>query len=99
MLKSSSDKDDAFANWVRMRHIREMLAIARLGSISGAANALNLTQPAVSKTLAEVEAELDTRLFNRTSHGLAQRKRAKRYCVIAERLNLSCAKRMKIYER
>lgn len=45
--------------------LRTFLAIADNGSLSAAADALFITQPAVSKRLAALEARLDTVLFNR----------------------------------
>lgn len=45
-------------------------AVARLGSISKAAEELNLTVSAVSHQIANLEAFVDRRLFNRSSRGL-----------------------------
>ena len=45
--------------------LQAFVAIADSGSFSLAAERLHLTQPAVSKRLAALEAELDTRLFDR----------------------------------
>lgn len=45
--------------------LQAFLAVAHSGSFSRAADALFLTQPAVSKRIAVLEAELDTRLFDR----------------------------------
>jgi DNA-binding transcriptional LysR family regulator len=41
------------------------LAVAETGSFTGAADRLFLTQPAISKRIAQLEADLDTRLFDR----------------------------------
>lgn len=41
------------------------LAVAEAGSFTGAAEQLSLTQPAVSKRIAQLEGDLDTRLFDR----------------------------------
>ncbi|MGB5065240.1 MAG: LysR family transcriptional regulator, partial [Candidatus Competibacter sp.] len=45
--------------------LQAFVTIADSGSFSLAAGRLHLTQPAVSKRLAALEAELDTRLFDR----------------------------------
>ncbi|MGG7564551.1 LysR substrate-binding domain-containing protein [Rhodovulum sp. DZ06] len=50
---------------IRMRHLRCFLAIARVGSVTGAAEALGTVQPAVSRTLRELEQELGAPLFDR----------------------------------
>ncbi len=60
-------------NWenaLRLRHIRCFLEVARVESVSLAATHLNITQPAVSKTLKELETLLNTRLFDRVGREL-----------------------------
>lgn len=54
---------------IRHRHLNCFLEIARTRKISSAAAALNISQPAASKTLAELEEILDTRLFIRRGKG------------------------------
>lgn len=56
---------------IRLRHLQAFLEIARRKSISRAAEALNLTQPAISKTLAELEDILDLVLMTRNRAGVA----------------------------
>lgn len=55
---------------LRLRHIMTFLEIAQAGSIVSAADHLGVTQPAVSKTLRELEDILGTRLFDRTGRQL-----------------------------
>jgi LysR family transcriptional regulator of abg operon len=55
---------------LRFRHLQLIAEIERTGSLSASAVALNLTQPALSKALKEVEAMLGFRLFNRGARGL-----------------------------
>lgn len=60
-------------NWhtnLRLRHIRTFLEIARAESVSIAADRLNITQPAVSRSLKELEEMLGTHLFDRVGRGL-----------------------------
>lgn len=60
-------------NWdaqLRMRHLRCFLEIARTESVSQAAERLNLTQPAVSRTLKELEGMLGAPLFDRVGRGI-----------------------------
>lgn len=55
---------------LRFRHIQTFLEIARSESVSAAANRLNITQPAVSRSLKELEAILERPLFDRIGRGL-----------------------------
>lgn len=55
---------------IRLRHLHCFLETARLGSLSAAATALNITQPAASKTIRELEGILDRPLFDRSSKRL-----------------------------
>src|SRR5215467_6987729 len=55
---------------LRFRHLQLIAEIERSGSLSASAAALNLTQPALSKALKEVEAMLGFRLFDRGARGL-----------------------------
>src|SRR5215208_6675466 len=52
---------------VEMRHLRLVAAIAEQGSMTAAGRVLNLTQPALSHQLRELEARLRSPLFVRTS--------------------------------
>ena len=54
---------------MELRVLRYFLAVAREQSISGAANALHITQPALSRQLMELERELGVRLLIRGSRG------------------------------
>src|SRR5690606_40248592 len=58
--------------------LNAFIAIAETGSFSLAAERLHLTQPAVSKRLAALEAQLDVRLFDRLGReiGLTEAGRA-----------------------
>jgi DNA-binding transcriptional LysR family regulator len=52
---------------MNLQHLRYFMAVSRLGSFTGAAAAMNVTQPAISGGIAELESELGVRLFHR--HG------------------------------
>lgn len=54
---------------IRHRHLNCFLEAARSRKVSSAAYALNVSQPAASKTLAELERILETRLFDRGGRG------------------------------
>ncbi|MFH8568780.1 LysR family transcriptional regulator [Streptomyces sp. NPDC017993] len=56
---------------IELRHFRCFLAIADTLSVTRAAERLHLTQPAVSRTLRQLEGELGVRLVDRSTHHLA----------------------------
>lgn len=54
---------------LKLRHLQCFLAVAQTKSVQRAADSLSITQPAVSKTLSELESILGFRLFERGRHG------------------------------
>ncbi len=54
---------------IKLRHLQCFLAVSQTASIQRAADALSLTQPAVSKTLSELESIVGFRLFERGRNG------------------------------
>ncbi|MGE4337686.1 MAG: LysR substrate-binding domain-containing protein [Pigmentiphaga sp.] len=54
---------------LRLRHLQCFVAVARLGRLRAAADALSVTQPAVTKTLNELEDIVGVRLFVRERRG------------------------------
>ncbi len=68
---------------MELRHLRYFLMIAREGTISGAATALHVSQPSLSRQMQELERDLGVRLFERgsrrvtlTEPGMRLRRRA-----------------------
>lgn len=57
-------------NRLRLRQVTLLLAIDELGTLSGAAERMGLTQPAATKMLREVEQALGQPLFERVGRGL-----------------------------
>jgi LysR family transcriptional regulator, regulator of abg operon len=55
---------------MRFSHLQMLVELERNGSVSAAAEALHLSQPAVSKALGEVERALGFELFTRGAKGL-----------------------------
>ena len=53
-----------------VRRLKVLREVARLGSFSGAAEALAFTQPAISRQIATLEAETGTKLVERGSRGI-----------------------------
>ncbi len=58
------------ADRLKLRHLRTLVAIAERGSLVGAADALSVTQPAITKSLAELEAIIGQPLVERTRRGV-----------------------------
>lgn len=56
---------------VNLRQIEVFKAVIEHGTVSSAAGALNVSQPAVSKSLAQLEADCELRLFDRVKGRLA----------------------------
>lgn len=56
---------------LELRQLRYLAAVAETGSISGAARILHIAQPAVSRTIQNVEERLGVQLFERRSRGVA----------------------------
>ncbi|WBY00233.1 LysR substrate-binding domain-containing protein [Ramlibacter tataouinensis] len=55
---------------LKLRHLQLLVAMDDLGSVNRVAAYLNVTQPAVSKTLAQIEEGLELPLFERTPRGM-----------------------------
>lgn len=75
-----------------VRVLRYFLAVAREGSVTGAANFLHVTQPTLSRQIKDLEEELGTKLFVRHSHsvsltpdGMRLRKRAEEVVEMIEK--------------
>jgi DNA-binding transcriptional LysR family regulator len=73
---------------LNLRHLRAMAAIARLGSITAAAQAISITQPAITQALAKLESQLDHKLFERRPDGMSLLPAA---CVFAPRVDAALA--------
>lgn len=71
---------------MELRVLRYVLAIAREGSLTGAAHVLHVTQPTLSRQLKELEEELGTKLFIRHSHSVSLTADGMRLCKRAEEL-------------
>ena len=53
-----------------LRHLRIFMEVCRFGSITQAAEELNMAQPAVSYAIRELESYYETRLFERMNRRL-----------------------------
>ena len=77
---------------MELRTLRSFLAVAREGNVTRAARSLHITQPALSRQLAELERELGCELLLResrgvtlTDEGMLLRKRAEEIVLLADR--------------
>ncbi|MEO7496349.1 MAG: LysR substrate-binding domain-containing protein [Massilia sp.] len=72
---------------MRLRHIEVFHAIMQVGTISGAAQVLHISQPAVSKVLQHAEQQLGMPLFERVRGKLYPRPEARRLFIETEKLH------------
>ncbi len=68
---------------VEIRHLRCFLAIAEERSLTRAGLLLNVTQPALSRTLAQLERDLGVRLVDRSTHHVALTEAGERFERVA----------------
>ncbi|MFL9665299.1 LysR substrate-binding domain-containing protein [Variovorax sp. AB1(2024)] len=68
-MKTAADLRQDFLRNVQLRHLRCLVAVAQERHLARAAERLALSQPAVSKTLSELEAIVGTRLVDRSKAG------------------------------
>jgi DNA-binding transcriptional LysR family regulator len=66
----SVDWESRIGRHLRLRDLHVFFAVVKSGSMARAAASLRVTQPAVSKSIGDLEAVLGVRLFDRSSHGV-----------------------------
>ncbi len=71
---------------IEIRHVRAFLAVLDRGSFTGAARDLRVTQPALSRTIAELERRLGDRLLDRDRRPVAPTRAGERLAPQARRL-------------
>ena len=64
-MDSSADSMAPWMRRLRLRHLEVLLAISANGSLTAAAEALEASQPSISQWLADIEAALGVRLYER----------------------------------
>jgi DNA-binding transcriptional LysR family regulator len=69
----------------RLQAMTTFVRVVENGSFSGAARQLNVGQPAVSKTIAQIEDRLQVRLLLRSTHGLSTTEAGQRFYERARR--------------
>ncbi|MFT7723304.1 MAG: LysR substrate-binding domain-containing protein [Roseateles sp.] len=78
--------EDFVMQRLTLRQLRVLLALANEGSVSAAAEALHVTQPAVSKALSELESGLGQTLFLRRGRRIRATALCERLLVLARKL-------------
>lgn len=71
---------------VEFRHLRAFATVARWNSFSRAAEELRITQPALSRTIAQLERNLSVRLLDRSSRHVGLTDVGAEFLVYAERV-------------
>lgn len=71
---------------VELRHLRAFVSVARHRSFSRAAEELLITQPALSRTIAQLERQLSVRLLDRSSRHVEPTDTGAEFLVHAERV-------------
>lgn len=71
---------------IGLSHLRRFAAIARTGGVRRAAETLNVSQPALSRSLRELEERLGRRLFERHPDGLSLTAPGEAFLQSAERI-------------
>lgn len=69
---------------VKLHNLRDFVTVAKSGGIRAAARQLNLSQPALSKSISQLEDELGTPLFERSARGSALNTYGARFLIRAE---------------
>jgi len=70
-MVASVDKSRIMAQAISLRQLRFFVTLAQTGHFSRAADAMAISQPALSAGIRQVEAHLGLRLFERTTHRVA----------------------------
>ena len=68
-----------------IRHIEHFLQLVKYEHMSQTADFLNITQPTLSKSIALLEAEIGTKLFDRTGNRIHLNQNGKKYLQYAEK--------------
>ncbi len=68
----------------KLHHLRNFVAIARARSLRSAARSLGLTQPALTRSVRELEAELGVALFQRHARGVSLTVAGERFLLRAQ---------------
>ncbi len=82
---------------VTLRQFRYFIAVAESGSVASASRMLNLAQSALTKSLLELEAELGSQLFERSSKGMTLTPQGHRFLTSARKVIASVADALRLH--
>ena len=82
---------------VTLRQFRYFVAVAESGSVASASRMLDIAQSALTKSLMELEAELGSSLFQRTSKGMILTPQGHRFLVGARKVIGSVADALRLH--
>jgi LysR family nitrogen assimilation transcriptional regulator len=71
-------------HFMKTKSLRSLIEVARFGNISRAAVALNISQPRLSQTISELEAQFGAPLFQRTGRGIVATAEGERAVALAK---------------
>jgi DNA-binding transcriptional LysR family regulator len=86
MPPSASTLLNRFTVRAKFRHMQVLVKLSELGSMRRAAQAVNMTQPAISQLVSELEKLLETELFFRHARGVEPTDATKELLPIAHRI-------------
>lgn len=86
MPPSASTLLNRFTVRAKFRHMQVLVKLSELGSMRRAAQAVNMTQPAISQLVSELEKLLETELFFRHARGVEPTEATKELLPIAHRI-------------
>ena len=81
---------------VTLRQFRYFIAVAESGSVASASRMLNIAQSALTKSLLELEAELGSSLFERSSKGMTLTPQGHRFLLSARKVIGSVADALRL---
>jgi DNA-binding transcriptional LysR family regulator len=70
MTSTTPRRDEMAAQRLKLQHLKVAMAVAQCGSMGKAARQLAVSQPVVSKSIADLEQLLGVRLFDRSPQGV-----------------------------
>jgi len=85
---SPKQAEDYVSQRLTLRHLRVLLAVAKEGSVSAAAESLHVTQPAISKVLTEMENGLGQTLFIRRGRRIRATALCERLLALGRKLEI-----------